>query len=293
MGVANLGYHTEYVENTYKEQQLRITKLEELIRAKEEEIKKLEGITGYQDNKDWQQAQIELQKYKNELSEVGNKYFLVKNQAADMFDQLIVQGESFKSIWNNLWKQLASEAIKRLFQVKSEGSLLGNLLGLFGGSKGSGNSSGGNLFSYTNLWTPLVGHADGGIFDQEHITRINEGNKKEAVIPMENASRGVPLWIETGKQMGLIGNSSGISPNLKYPDLASKSNIQIQRDTEHISKLEEANQFMRTQNQILIEMLNNGGNNNTVTQPIVMSTQMSDDELYNKINRMKSNGYKF
>lgn len=49
--------------------------------------------------------------------------------AVDFF----IQGNSLRAIWSNLWKDLAREAIQRLFKVKAEASLLGMILGLFGG----------------------------------------------------------------------------------------------------------------------------------------------------------------
>lgn len=39
----------------------------------------------------------------------------------------------------------------------------------------------------------MSGHATGGIFDREHIARFAEGNKAEAVIPLENASAMQPF----------------------------------------------------------------------------------------------------
>ena len=47
-----------------------------------------------------------------------------------------------------------------------------------------GTSSGGAFYT---------GHATGGIFDREHIARFAEGNKAEAVIPLENASAMQPF----------------------------------------------------------------------------------------------------
>ena len=51
--------------------------------------------------------------------------------AVDFF----IQGNTLRSIWSNLWKDLAREAIQRLFKVKAEASLLGLVLGLFGGQE--------------------------------------------------------------------------------------------------------------------------------------------------------------
>ena len=51
--------------------------------------------------------------------------------AVDFF----IQGNTLRSYWSNLWKDLAREAIQRLFKVKAEASLLGLVLGLFGGKE--------------------------------------------------------------------------------------------------------------------------------------------------------------
>ena len=51
--------------------------------------------------------------------------------AVDFF----IQGNTLRSIWSNLWKDLVREAIQGLFKVKAEASLLGLVLGLFGGKE--------------------------------------------------------------------------------------------------------------------------------------------------------------
>lgn len=70
--------------------------------------------------------------------------------AVDFF----IQGNNLRAIWSNLWKDLAREAIQRLFKVKAEASLLGLVLGLFGGKeklpaaigvKTSGITNGGSI----------------------------------------------------------------------------------------------------------------------------------------------------
>lgn len=67
----------------------------------------------------------------------------------------------------------------------------------------------------------LGGHATGGIFDREHIARFAEGNKAEAVIPLENASAMQPFVnaISQGILEGLApmmvqtsSNDSGLPP---------------------------------------------------------------------------------
>ncbi|MCL1999700.1 MAG: hypothetical protein FWG65_13155 [Turicibacter sp.] len=51
---------------------------------------------------------------------------------------------------------------------------------------------GGRLFGggfSSNASLELDGHADGGIFDREHIARFAEGNQPEAIIPLSKPDR--------------------------------------------------------------------------------------------------------
>ncbi len=45
----------------------------------------------------------------------------------------------------------------------------------------------------TGIKIPLGGHATGGVFNREHVARFAEGNKAEAVIPLENAGAMQPF----------------------------------------------------------------------------------------------------
>lgn len=47
--------------------------------------------------------------------------------------------------------------------------------------------------SVTPSTTVTTGHAIGGVFDKEHIARFAEGNKREAIIPLENESAMQPF----------------------------------------------------------------------------------------------------
>lgn len=57
----------------------------------------------------------------------------IREGLAGIAIDFFIQGNSLRAIWSNLWKDLAREAIQRLFRVKAEASLLGLILGLFGG----------------------------------------------------------------------------------------------------------------------------------------------------------------
>lgn len=67
-------------------------------------------------------------------------------------------------------------------------------------SKASSRST---AYSTSNSTTRL-GHATGGIFDREHIARFAEGNKAEAIIPLENASAMQPFVDAVSN--GIIGS---------------------------------------------------------------------------------------
>lgn len=245
----------------------------------------------------------------------------IKGSLADITTSLLVEGNSWKEIWKNLWSDLAKEAIQRLMGVQNvQSSLLGSVLGIFSGGKGSSSSSG-YSFNFTSLLTPFIGaNAEGSIGNQEELSWIREGNKREAVIPLEdNQDRGRQLWQQSGKELGMLGTNGltryaadklGYSPEamaelnkgsqyvpyFKNPELAKQPvvNVNIQQQDSQNKHLIEANELMRQQNQMLLHMLNNGSNKQSVAQPIIVGGgQMSDDELYNKINRMKSNGYQF
>lgn len=81
--------------------------------------------------------------------------------AVDFF----IQGNSLRAIWSNLWKDLAREAIQRLFKVKAEASLLGMILGLFGGN--------GKLPAAIGVTTP-GGVTNGGTITVGGITVPND-----------------------------------------------------------------------------------------------------------------------
>lgn len=81
--------------------------------------------------------------------------------AVDFF----IQGNTLRSIWSNLWKDLAREAIQRLFKVKAEASLLGMILGLFGGN--------GKLPAAIGVTTP-GGVTNGGTITVGGITVPND-----------------------------------------------------------------------------------------------------------------------
>ena len=50
----------------------------------------------------------------------------------------------------------------------------------------------------------------GGIFSQPHIGLITEAGR-EAIIPLERQARGATLWMQVGREIGLMPNSTTIT----------------------------------------------------------------------------------
>lgn len=59
-------------------------------------------------------------------------------------------------------------------------------------------------------------HAEGGIFSKPHIGLVAEAGR-EAIIPLEDRSRGIPLWKAAGEEMGMsFGGSTTNNNNSTY-----------------------------------------------------------------------------
>lgn len=58
-------------------------------------------------------------------------------------------------------------------------------------------------------WPGFPGHAAGGIFNKEHIARFAEGDKPEAVIPLDGSVRAFNLWRRTGEMLGAAQQPAG------------------------------------------------------------------------------------
>lgn len=88
--------------------------------------------------------------------------------------------------------------------IGTAGNFVKNLVNGAGGSFTAGMQEGGG--------GTLPGHANGGIFNKEHIARFAEGGKPEAAIPLSNSSRGrgLALWAQAGQMLGV--GKTGSSP---------------------------------------------------------------------------------
>ena len=77
-----------------------------------------------------------IEETKAKVAELENeKTATIRQGLYDVTQQFLIQGNSLKDIWNNLWKDLAREALQRLFQIQAQASILGSLFGWSGGGK--------------------------------------------------------------------------------------------------------------------------------------------------------------
>ena len=79
-------------------------------------------------------------------------------------------------------------------------------------------------------------HATGGIFSQPHLGLVAEAGR-EAVIPLEDKSRGLPLWMAAGEEMGFSFGRSSSGSNSISQMFAPNVNITVNgEDSESASK---------------------------------------------------------
>ena len=61
----------------------------------------------------------------------------------------------------------------------------------------------------------IIPHATGGIFTQPHIGLVAEAGS-EAIIPLEDKSRGLPLWMAAGEELGFSFGGSSANNNMSF-----------------------------------------------------------------------------
>ena len=144
--------------------------------------------------------------FSNIVSSVVNFVADVINKFTNFFSDLwtdVKNGVSniyntFKNWISDLWNNV----FEKFFGWISDGiSKLREFFGLESKAKNTDTS-----YAYSSGTTPKTGHATGGIFRREHVARFAEGNKAEAVIPLENASAMQPFVtaISDGIMQGLM-----------------------------------------------------------------------------------------
>lgn len=122
----------------------------------------------------------------NNISNWSSRAVSIAGQWASNFASRVAQGCS------NAMSRIGSfisEATSRLQSwASSMAQTISNLLSRAASAASSALSAAGSAISGF-----FSGHATGGVFDREHIARVSEGNKAEAIIPLENQSAMQPF----------------------------------------------------------------------------------------------------
>ncbi len=102
----------------------------------------------------------------------------------------------------------------------------------------------------------IIPHATGGIFSQPHIGLVAEAGR-EAVIPLEDKARGIPLWQAAGEEMGLrfgsITNNNDNSSSNSNVTVSPTFNITVNGGDE-----QSGNKIRGIIEDILLEIQNDG-----------------------------------
>lgn len=212
--------------------------------------------------------------------------------------EVLIQGNSLKSVWKTLWNQLANDALKALLKIQNNTpGILSSILGLFGagdvnlsGTRPNGVSgptgSNGGFYSH---------NAAGSIGNKEQLSWIREGNKEEAIIPLEDhRERGKSLWLQAGAKLGMLNNGTNVTANVsqKTMDTARATQQLASINAEHLGKLDTQIGLMTQQNSMILTMLQSGGGQGSVMlQPIIAQQSMSVEEFAAIAGKAKSLGY--
>ena len=129
-------------------------------------------------------------------------YSAVTNKISDMYESV---KDGISNIYNTFtdWiSDMWNNVFGKFFQWIEDG--IDKLREFFGLEERASASTGAPATSYASTYSSQLsgmpsgakvrsGHALGGIFDREHVARFAEGNKAEAIIPLENDSAMQPF----------------------------------------------------------------------------------------------------
>ena len=138
-----------------------------------------------------------INKFTNFFSDL---WTVVKNGVSNIYN-------TFKNWISDLWNNVFG----KFFGWISDG--ISKLKEFFGLESKAKNTD--TRYTVTSGSAPKIGHATGGIFRREHVARFAEGNKAEAVIPLENARAMQPFVtaISDGIMQGLMPTIAAIARN--------------------------------------------------------------------------------
>ncbi len=123
--------------------------------------------------------------YNNVKTTFSNIYNSVKTSISNMYNSVKSGISNIYNTFTNWISNMWNNVFGKLFGWINEGiSKLREFFGL---------SSQASSVSIPSRSGKLPGHATGGIFNREHVARFSEGNKAEAIIPLENTNAMQPF----------------------------------------------------------------------------------------------------
>lgn len=152
-----------------------------------------------------QKAEEEYAKFWDELPQEGKEVFKPNIDFASVLLNPAKEGgqKAGAEIENAIQKEL-SKGIQANVPITLSGSFSFNGSAPVGetGNKTKGQKTSGKTGGAATLFPPITGHAAGIISNKEHIAAVSEGNKTEAIIPIDGSERSRRLYEATGKLMG-------------------------------------------------------------------------------------------
>ena len=153
--------------------------------------------------------------------------------------------------FNKKMPEIGINLIKALWKgIISMGDWLrGKVSNFFGGIWDSVKSSfGGNPKD-----SPDIGHAEGGIFSNEHTARFAEGNKPEAIVPLTKPKRAAQVMSGIAKYFGVGNADTDLTPIISGISNISKQLVgtvnainQVLTGTRNVSKSENISNTNKT-----------------------------------------------
>lgn len=303
------------IEYFYDELKVKVNGLREQQALLNKELKRQQEILNNprtQENPElYQQTSDAVDKLQTQIAQNNAKikdsaYEAAKSTKefwAGTVSDMVVKGHSLEDVFKNIFSSIADDAIKALFRIQQKQTTLGTASG--GKGKGTTEASTGNTGKGKKAGTTnpteasgkkgKVGkNAQGSIGNQEQLSMIREGNKREAIIPLEDhKERGRSLWTQAGMELGMFKGTE-VVPYMKNPELVKDTavNVQVQQSEKHIDELRRQNELMMVQNKMIFQMLMNGNNGGTVVQPIIAKQEMSDSEFMAKYDKAQAMGYR-
>lgn len=157
----------------------------------------------------------------NTVSNIGNWASNMSSRASSAMSTFVMQvGNGFSNAMSRV-QNFVSQSLSAIGSwASSFGSKVSSVISSASSAISSFTSSVGSRVSSivsparSRLSSTLPGHATGGVFNREHIARFAEGNKAEAVIPLENAGAMQPFVDAvangiTASLMPIVANISG------------------------------------------------------------------------------------